>query len=56
MEAGEVEVGDGDATTGLSRADVAGLILRIGDKDVPLAIDHVGEEIVRSTRVVRIIP
>ena len=55
-EPGEVEVRDGDATTGITLADVTRLVVRVGNEDVPLVIDHVGVQVVRPARVVGIIP
>ena len=52
----EVEVGDGDASTGITLTDVAGLVFWIGDEDVPLIVYHVGVEVVRATRVVGVVP
>ena len=46
--AGEIEVRDGDAATRLTGPDVALVVVRIGDEDVPLAVHHVGVEVVRT--------
>ena len=52
----EVQVGDGYPPAGVPLADVAGVVVRVRDEDVPLPVDHVGVEVVRAARMVRIVP
>ena len=52
----EVQVGDGYPPAGVPLADVAGVVVRVRDEDVPLPVDHVGVEVVRAAGVVRIVP
>ena len=52
----EVQVGDGYPAAGVPLADVAGVVVRVRDEDVPLPVDHVGVEVVRAAGVVRIVP
>ena len=54
--AGEVEVGDGDASACVTLPHVARLVVGVGDEDVPLVVDHMGVEVMRSTRMVSIVP
>ena len=49
-------MGDGNSTTGISLANVTCFIVWISHENVPLAIYHVGVEIVRSTWMISIIP
>ena len=52
----EIEMSDGDSSTRLTRADIALFVVRVCDEDVPLSVNHLCVEIVRSARMVCIVP
>ena len=52
----EVEVSDGHAAAGFTDGVVAVIVIGVGDEHVPLAVDHVGVEVVRAGGMVRIVP
>ena len=52
----EVQVRDGYAPARVSLSDIARVVVRVGDEDVPLSVDDMGVEVVRAAGVVGVIP
>ena len=49
-------MGDGHTTASLADGIVAVVVIRVGHEHVPLAVDHVGVEVVRAGRVIGVVP
>ena len=54
--ASEVQMSESDPPAGITLSHIARLVVGVGDEDVPLVVNHVSVEIVRTARVVDIVP